>query len=1003
MERFTAYHGTSYPIEYFNLEHLGEHQGQTIFSGIYFTTSLTEAKEYAILSSERTGNKPRLYVAELELEKPLYANRGSKFFSTKADFMKFVKEFFPDYLDENGELLYYKRGYLEEKYSTYFGQYSLIKFAAKENHMSIAEIQDWLGYDSCIDGTNIVVSNLNCIQSFEEIPFNSTQSSVESLSATEKIADRYLLNSRHGADYKTMPGNRYKRRMRIRDKGAARVWYDIDVNKFFNKDEFLCHIPVIGETNEYIEEVEIKNWLPVLRKDIKDNGFSVIAFRKSLTKAMRTLNIKINCTCLHPDTRIPLLDDTTPTIKELTERFNAGEELWAYSVDENTFEFIPNRIIKAGPTKSNREFLKITLDNDKEILTTPDHLYMLRNGEYSEARDLKVGQSLMPLYTRVNKFGYLDYKLNSGKLNWKSVYRRVAEITKPTEISEAEERAKLQECIKPFGVAIHHKNFNKLNNSPQNLQVMTSQEHWKYHSDEVGFKRLWKDTDWATSQKIKCSIKMKETNDAYKEIWHDRRVSDASRMLKSGKGMNSPEVIQRMHDKRAQLLRERASNYTEEQKRRISEGVKAAAKRGAYKTHIEEKRARMKLLSSTPEAIRNTRLGKIRYCFELLINSKLEVIPENFELIRKTYRKYSPSWKSEFKTFSEALCYFGINHSIKSIEKIILPSTDVYDLTMQDAPNFLTDAGVILHNCPDFLYSGFAYYRTQDNENSGRPENRPPVVRNPDNNKGDGCKHILHILSNRTWIARVARILFNYCLNLYKQNKPLFERTIGKKLEITDEMVEGRPIEKKRKKEVLPQEPPQEQPQEEIIEQETEVVETPPEETSNEMFAGEAYYGNYYRNNNSFDEDQQFMLEAATSAGVSVLDYATPQNSPEQIGELTSDIQSNLPSKIIEILKNPDLSVREHQVIREAYLKGVDLTPYIGDDPEVLRQLFLGAKQGIPIKTLRAPGRNHRQLEQLRAAYKLDKNLFRKLLKQDLNYEQLKAEIKRWKDEKQSS
>jgi len=145
------------------------------------------------------------------------------------------------------------------------------------------------------------------------------------------------------------------------------------------------------------------------------------------------------------------------------------------------------------------------------------------------------------------------------------------------------------------------------------------------------------------------------------------------------------------------------------------------------------------------------------------------------------------------------------------------------------------------------------------------------------------------------------------------------------------------------------------------------------------------------------------MLEAATSAGVSVLDYATPQNSPEQIGELTSDIQSNLPSKIIEILKNPDLSVREHQVIREAYLKGVDLTPYIGDDPEVLRQLFLGVKQGIPIKTLRAPGRNHRQLEQLRAAYKLDKNLFRKLLKQDLNYEQLKAEIKRWKDEKQSS
>lgn len=595
MEKFTAFHGTSYPIEYFNLEHLGEHQGQTIFSGIYFTTSLTEAKEYATLSSEKTKLPPKLYVAELELEHPLYANKGNRFFSTKADFMKFVREFFPDFFDEKGELLYYKRGYLEEKYSTYFGQYNFIKYAAKENQMSVAEMQDWLGFDSCIDGTTIVVSNLNCIQSFEEVPFSSTQSSVEELSATEKIADRYLINSRHGADYKTMPGNRYKRRMRIRDKGAARVWYDIDVNKFFNKDEFLCHIPVIGETNEYIEEVEIKNWLPVLRQDIKVDGFSVIAFRKSLTKAMRNLNIKINC------------------------------------------------------------------------------------------------------------------------------------------------------------------------------------------------------------------------------------------------------------------------------------------------------------------------------------------------------------------------------------------------------------------NCPDFLYSGFAYYRTQDNENSGRPENRPPVVRNPDNNKGDGCKHILHILSNRTWISRVARILFNYCLNLYKQNKPLFERTIGKKLEITDEMVEGRPIEKKKK----PTPPPQtiEKEPEQIEEtQDVEIEEEPKEEGSTETFAGEAYYGNYYKNNKSFDEDQQFMIDTATSLGISILDYASPKNSPEQIGELTSDIQSNLPSNVIEILSDPDLSVREHQVLREAYLKGIDLIPYIGEDPEVLRQLMLGVKQGIPIKELLAPGRNHRQIEQLRTAYKLDKNLFRELSNQNLNYEQLKAEIKRWKD-----
>ena len=76
----------------------------------------------------------------------------------------------------------------------------------------------------------------------------------------------------------------------------------------------------------------------------------------------------------------------------------------------------------------------------------------------------------------------------------------------------------------------------------------------------------------------------------------------------------------------------------------------------------------------------------------------------------------------------------------------------------------------------------------------------------------------------------------------------------------------------------------------------------------------------------------------------------------------------------------------------------MDLFPYIGVSPDILKQLYLGAKQGIDPKELLVKGKNYRQLEQLRTIYKLDKRLFDKVKNLDLNYEQLKALIKKYKE-----
>ena len=124
--------------------------------------------------------------------------------------------------------------------------------------------------------------------------------------------------------------------------------------------------------------------------------------------------------------------------------------------------------------------LKITLDNGKEIIITADHPYMLRTGQYVPAYELKEGQSLMPLYFGQTKNGYETVKANSASnTQFYSTYKQVANALLQNEIEEAKYRSGEDK------IAIHHKDFNKANNSPDNLEPMGFDEHYKYHYEHV--------------------------------------------------------------------------------------------------------------------------------------------------------------------------------------------------------------------------------------------------------------------------------------------------------------------------------------------------------------------------------------------------------------------------------------------------------------------------------------------------------------------------------------
>jgi hypothetical protein len=110
--------------------------------------------------------------------------------------------------------------------------------------------------------------------------------------------------------------------------------------------------------------------------------------------------------CIALDTRIPLLDGRTLELQEIIKEWdNGNRDLWVYSCNPETGELAVAPITWAGVTRRDAEVIKITLDNGKEIISTPDHKFVHRTDGFVEAKDLIVGDSLMPFYRDTKKMG----------------------------------------------------------------------------------------------------------------------------------------------------------------------------------------------------------------------------------------------------------------------------------------------------------------------------------------------------------------------------------------------------------------------------------------------------------------------------------------------------------------------------------------------------------------------------------------------------------------------
>jgi len=218
-------------------------------------------------------------------------------------------------------------------------------------------------------------------------------------------------------------------------------------------DEWLQSEYHIGETG--------KDLYPILREDMCELFHAGALKKGGYAEAVL---------CLHPDTRVPLLDGTAPTIAELAERWQRDSvPFWVYS-------YVNGELGRAQAVQPRQtgvdDYYQVTLDDGSTFIGNSRHQMLRRTGEKVMIRDMRPGDSLMPFEVKLSAKdegdrieGYEKLQLLSGE--WVYTHRLVAAGVAKEDGDED---------------TIHHDDFNKRNNAPGNLRWMRWREHIALHA-----------------------------------------------------------------------------------------------------------------------------------------------------------------------------------------------------------------------------------------------------------------------------------------------------------------------------------------------------------------------------------------------------------------------------------------------------------------------------------------------------------------------------------------
>jgi DNA gyrase subunit B len=435
--------------------------------------------------------------------------------------------------------------------------------------------------------------------------------------------------------------------------------------------------------------------------------------------------------CFSGDTRIALVDGRVLSFEEIIAEHEKGLEHFCYTIRSDGKVGI-ERILHPRMTKKQQDVVRITLDNGEQIICTPDHLFLLRDGNYCPAVQLKPGDSLMPLYRKLSDMResgitISDYEMvwdpRSGK--WLFTHMLADWYNRWMGVYTTED-----------GDHCHHINFDKHNNNPTNIQRLSHKEHLELHRQHASRTLLCPEVQEKVRKvrrsagfRARMSARMSEPDmhrmlsERAQEQWknEDYQAYMAKRWREFYEGN---EVYRQENSER---LDQAQKEYWNDPDNRLTQAEKV---RSYYADHPEVRdessQKSMELWNNetllswrkektrqqwTPE-FRSRRLAALHKTYYRKTLERLkqyETSPGTINL--EGYRQYRLATRDKsllrFDTFCQR--YFdndkglaceavkNYNHHVLTVEKM-LEKVDVYDIEIPNTHNFALASGVFVHN-----------------------------------------------------------------------------------------------------------------------------------------------------------------------------------------------------------------------------------------------------------------------------------------------------------------
>ncbi len=432
--------------------------------------------------------------------------------------------------------------------------------------------------------------------------------------------------------------------------------------------------------------------------------------------------------CFSGDTKVALADGRALSFKELVKEAGQGKEHFCYTVLPSGRVGV-ERVISPRKTRCLADVVEVTLDNGERIACTPDHQFMLRDGTYRQARQLRSSDSLMPLRRQVSRLGR-RITIEGYELVWDPSEARWVF----THLLADEYNVRHGVYAGNRGSHRHHMDCNKRNNNPTNVRRLSKEGHLDEHRRHAA-KTLQRPD-------VQEKLRLIRKQPAFRERIRQAMTTPAIRERLSRRAKRqweSPAYKQHMGDRFLQFY-QTAEGYRRQNEQ---QGLQAQRAHWAGAPHRQEQagrtrrfflgrpeaKGRLSALARAQwadEALRKWRSRKIREQWmdacrakrreaygRAYLRPSLELLaqvlqrsgsPAGYER-RRTQRRNNNLLKHEtlrqrFFDGNDATLLEAAhrhNHQVVAVRRLNR-RVDVYDLEVPGTHNFALASGVFVHN-----------------------------------------------------------------------------------------------------------------------------------------------------------------------------------------------------------------------------------------------------------------------------------------------------------------